>query len=262
MPDYAILGATGQIGSSILSLLKASPSTPRINLLVRSKSKLASISPDYISDPNISIYESTISDTTTLSKCLAGTKAAFLAVAVTDNIPGCSIALDTAHAVVDALKMLKDADENFTPPRLIVLSSASVDPKFWTEVPAFIHSVLYASNSNIYMDLERAEKFLRSQSDWIDATFVMPGGIMHGPQTGHELSTKQQQTFVTFLDVAAAMVEVAEAGKGKWVGQNVSLVLKNGQRARTAWWAPAVLPVVLGKGLVIHFAPWMYNWLP
>ena len=102
---YAILGATGQTGSSILSLLSASP-TSQINLLVRSKEKLASISPSYLTNPNITIYESTISDIPTLAKCLSGIKAAFLTVAVQANIPGCSIATDTAHAVVAALNGL------------------------------------------------------------------------------------------------------------------------------------------------------------
>lgn len=258
---YAILGATGQTGSSILSLLSASP-TSQINLLVRSKEKLASISPSYLTNPNITIYESTISDIPTLAKCLSGIKAAFLTVAVQANIPGCSIATDTAHAVVAALKSLKEADVNFVPPRLVMLSSASVDMKFWKDTPSFVHSVLYACNSNIYKDLERAERYLRSESSWIKCTFMMPGGIIPHERAGHELSTEKQQTFVTFMDVAAAMIEVADDEEGKWDGENVSLVLKRGQVAKAVWWAPLVLPVVLGKGLIIHFLPWMYNWLP
>lgn len=257
MSKYAILGATGNTGSCILSLLSASPST-KINLLVRSKSKLASISPSSISNPNVSIYESTISDISTLAKCLSGTKAAFLTVAVVDNVPGCSIATDTAHAVIEALKMLKEADVTFTPPKLVVLSSSSVDEKFWKDTPAIVHNVLYAANSNIYDDLLRAERYLRSQSDWVQCTFMMPGGIVQDVQKGHELSTQRHQTFVSFLDVAAAMIELADGDAGKWEGENVSLVLKGGRKATFRWW----VPVVLAKGLLIHFVPWMYNWLP
>lgn len=257
MSKYAILGATGQTGSSVLSLLCASPSN-QINLLVRSKQKLASISLSYVSNPNITIYESTISDIPTLSKCLSGTKAAFLTVATQDNMPGCSIATDTAHAVIAALKVLKESDATFTPPRLVMLSSASMDDRFWTDTPAFVHSMLYAANFNIYEDLRRAETYLRSQGDWIKCAFMMPGGIVHDVQKGHELSTRRQQTFVSFLDLGAAMVELADDEEGRWNGENVSVVLSDGQKARIWWWAP----VVLGKGLVIYFVPGLYKWLP
>jgi hypothetical protein len=54
------------------------------------------------------------------------------------------------------------------------------------------------------------------------------------------------------------MIEVADFEGDSWDGQNVSLVLKGEQRARFEWWAPAVL----AKGLVVHYAPWMYAWLP
>ncbi|KAH7412327.1 hypothetical protein DE146DRAFT_674621 [Phaeosphaeria sp. MPI-PUGE-AT-0046c] len=220
MSKYAILGATGSTGSSILSVLSASPSA-QINLLVRSKSKLASISPSSLSNSNISIYESTISDISTLANCLSGTKAVFLTVAVSNNISGCSIATDTTHAVIAELMMLKEGDN------------------FWKNTPNFVHNVLYAANSNIYSDRERAERYLRSQRDWVKCTFMMPGGIV------------QDQTFVSFPDVAAAMIELADDEDGEWEGDNVSLVLRDGQKARFGWW----VLVVLAKGLVIHFAP-------
>jgi hypothetical protein len=181
----------------------------------------------------------------------------FLTVAVVDNVPGTTIAQDTAHAVVDALNILKKRDPHFKPPHLVVLSSASLDDKFWTTTPAFVHHLLYAAMCNVYNDLKAAEAYLRAQDDWLACTFVMPGGISHDVQRGHELSTSEQQTFVSFLDVAAAMIEVADAG-GRWDRENVSLVLSGRQKAKVEWWAP----VVLGKGLLMGVWPWMYKWLP
>ncbi|KAF2832488.1 NAD(P)-binding protein [Ophiobolus disseminans] len=256
MSPYAILGATGSTGSSILRLLSATPEN-RINVLVRSKSKLKKVAPSSVDNSNIEVFEGSISDIDTLSRCIAGTRAVFLTVAVVDNQPGCTIAQDTAHVVVDALNLLKKGDQTFKPPRLIVLSSSSVDDKFWDDTPAIVHNTIWNCMSNIYTDLAKAEKYLRAQEDWLSCTFVMPGGITKDVQRGHELCTTRQQTFVSFLDVAAAMIEVADEEGDRWDGQNVSLVLKGGQKAKMEWWAP----VVLGKGLILHFFPWMYAYV-
>jgi uncharacterized protein YbjT (DUF2867 family) len=142
MSRYAILGATGRTGSSILKLLKASP-TAKIKVLVRSKAKLEKVVPESTSNPNISIFESSISEISTLSQCLTNTKAVFLTVAVVGNVPETTIAQETAHAVVQALTRLKEKNVTFKPPRLIVLSSASIDNKVWTTTPAIVHNILH-----------------------------------------------------------------------------------------------------------------------
>ncbi len=252
MSAYAILGATGQVGSSILQLLSSSPKT-HINVLVRSRSKLNTSFPHLSTNPQIRVFEGSISDAPTLSQCLANTKVAFLAVATTDNKPGVSISLDTAHAVVSALQGLRHEDPGFKPPRLIVLSSASLDAKFWRGVPEFVHKVMYAANFYIYEDLARAEEYLREQGDWLDVVFVMPGGLTHDVQRGHKLSTEKQQTFISFLDLAGGMIEVGDAEGGRREGGHVSVVLREGRWARFEWWAP----VVLAKGLLCYLFPWL-----
>ncbi|KAJ4991593.1 hypothetical protein SVAN01_02974 [Stagonosporopsis vannaccii] len=256
MSAYAILGATGQVGGSILELL-GSYSENNINVLVRSRTKLETSYPSLSSKPNIRVFEGNISDIAILSQCLKGTHAVFLTVAVTENIPGVSISVDTAHAVISALESLKAQNPHFKPPRLVVLSSASVDDRFWRNVPAFVHNVMYAANAYIYDDLRRAETYLRQYEDCLDMTFVMPGGLTHDVQQGHELSSESQQTFIGFLDLAAGMIEAAD-GDVKWEGKHVSVVLKGGKRARIEWWAP----VVLSKGLLCYLCPWLYRWLP
>jgi putative NADH-flavin reductase len=257
MSTYAILGATGSTGTAILQLLSASPHN-HINLLVRSQSKLANLSPSALSNPNIHIFESSISDIPTLTHCLTNTSAVFLAVAVNANVPGCSIAQDTAHAVISALSILKKDDAHFKPPRLIVLSAAPLEPALWPNPSTWQRKLLYCALSNLYADLELAHAYLRSQDSWVSSTFVMPGGIVHDVQAGHEVvADRHQEGFVSYLDVAAAMIEVADHEGGRWEGRNVSLVLKNGRKARVEWWAPWIL----GKGLVLHYFPWVYGWL-
>ncbi|CAO2650097.1 Nn.00g013890.m01.CDS01 [Neocucurbitaria sp. VM-36] len=257
MSAYAILGATGNTGLSLLQLLGASPNNT-IHVLVRSRAKLENLYPSLSSNSNIKVFESSISDTDTLSNCLANTKAVFLTVAVTENIPGCTISQDTAHAIVSALQKLKAEEQAFKPPRLIILSSASCDDKFWIGVPSLVHSFMWAANANIYTDLVKAEAYLREQEDWLSSTFVMPGGLTHDVQKGHELSTREQQTFISFLDLAAGMIEVADAESGKWDMAHVSVVLKGGQKGRFEWRAPPVLM----KGFLCYWFPWLYRYLP
>lgn len=256
MSTYAILGATGQVGGSILSLLGSS-SENSIKVLVRSRAKLEKAHPTLSSSSKIHIFEGDISDIPTLKNCITNTHAVFLTVAVTENCPGTSISLDTARAVIDALQSLRDKDPTFRPPRLVILSSASLDNKFWRGVPAFVHNLMYAANSHIYDDLARAEAFLRKYEDWLDMTFVMPGGLAHDVQRGHALSGEKQQTFISFLDLAAGMIEVA-GGDGEWHGKHVSVTLRNGQKARIEWSAP---PLLL-KGLLCYYFPFLYAWLP
>lgn len=256
MSAYAILGATGQVGGSILQVLGENPEN-RINVLVRSRSKLEHSYPPIVSNPNIHVFEGSISDTPTLASCLKVARAAFLCVAVTENKPGVTISVDTAHAVIKALQSLQSRDRAFKPPRLVILSSASLDDKFWRTVPSFVHNLMYAANSHIYDDLARAETYLRQHEDWLDMTFVMPGGLSHDVRQGHELSSERQQTFISFLDLAAGMVEVANADE-RWEGKHVSVLLKEGRKAKIEWWAP----VLLGKGLLCYVFTWLYAWLP
>jgi putative NADH-flavin reductase len=260
MSTYAILGATGSTGQSLLTLLSASPNNNNtINLLVRSRSKLQNLSPDALTNPSIKVFEGSISDIPTLTSCLANTTAVFLAVASNSNIPGCTIARDTARSVIAALENLKLQNTGtWKAPRLIVLSAAAIEPAFWPNPACIQRKLLYLALSNLYADLEKARAFLRSQDSWVSSTFVMPGGIVQDVQAGHELvSDQHQEGWISYLDVAAAMIEVADHEGGRWEGRNVSLVLKIGRKARVEWWAPWIL----GKGLVLHYFPWVYGWL-
>ena len=141
---------------------------------------------------------------------------------------------------------MKAEDDAFKPPRLLALSSASCDDKLWT------------ANANIYTDLVKAEAYLREHEDWLSTTFVMPGGLTHDVQKGHGLSTEKQQTFISFLDLAATMIEVADAESEKWHMAHVSVVFTGGQKERFEWKAP---PILL-RGLLCYWFPWLYKYLP
>ncbi|KAK5081503.1 hypothetical protein LTR05_007634 [Lithohypha guttulata] len=260
MSSYAILGATGNVGSSLLQLLSKN-STNEIHVFVRSRSKLFNLLPAVKDQSNVIVYEGQIQDVDLIAKCIHNTKAVFQATALSENVPGCSIATDTIKVVVEALRILRSQDDKEKLPKLVVLSSASVTDKFWKGVPRFVHRTIYNANCYIYDDLREAEKYLRDQQDWIAATFMKPGGLVSDVERGHELSLDECHTFMSFLDLAAAMIEVADTGDDRWDMKDVSLVPQT-VGARFEYMAP----YVLGKGLVACFFPQLYMslraWIP
>ena len=128
------------------------------------------------------------------------------------------------------------------------------------EVPKIGQTVMKMAASHIYDDLRKAETFLRSH-DWIKQVYIKPGGLVHDKQRGHALSTKRQQTFLSFLDLAAGMVEVADADGDRWDMKNVS-VIPASPGTRIEW----RIPLFLFRGLMWHFFPFLYpslsGWLP
>lgn len=229
MPSYAVLGATGQTGNAVLSVLLQSDKN-HINAYCRSKSKLLSQFPEHATDDRLQIFEGSLSDTQLLANCCRGVRAVFLTVAVKGNEPGCRIAQDTAGRVIAAMERLRSETPSCSDkaelPRLIVLSSASTSAHLCRNMPRLAHALLYRANWNIYTDLEAAEALLRSQSSWLDTVYIKPGALSHDVQGGHVLSTEQQASPVSFLDVAAGMVECADEGEGRWTGREVSVLPK------------------------------------
>lgn len=254
MPSYAVLGATGNTGSSLIRVLMQSPEK-QINAYCRSRTKLLRLCPEAGAYDNIHIWEGPLAEPRDLVDCLRGTQAAFLAVAQSDNVPGCTIAYDTARIVVAALRILQK--EKVALPKLIVLSSASLEPKFTDDVPQWVHTMLYYAASHVYKDLEKAEALLRDEQSWIpNTTWIKPGGLSHDKQQGHVLSKNTAKTPLSFLDLAAGMIEVADDMSGDYAMRNVA-VNPTAKHVAFPWDAP----VALFRGLLFHFLPWTYRFL-
>ncbi|KAK3684470.1 hypothetical protein LTR37_020247 [Vermiconidia calcicola] len=259
MATYAVLGSTGQVGGSIIEVL-LHDSEKRIHACARSKQKLLSMRPTLSSSPNVAIFEGTLRDTDTLTDCITGTNAVFLAAAASDNIPGCTVAQEQARAVIEALKNLRKRDPQARLPQLVVLSSSSLEPHLVENIPPIGRWVLHTAASHVYADLRLAEQFLRSH-DWVKMVFVKPGGLSHDKPRGHVFSTERQQTFLSFLDLAAGMVELADSADDRWDMKNVSV---NPASPGTAVeWR---IPYFALKGITWHFLPFLYPhlspWLP
>ena len=267
MPTYAILGATGQVGSSILdALLETStkafpPDEIRINTFVRSKQKLLSMRPALASHPNSTIYEGQLTNTALLASCIHNTRAVFLCAAANDNVPYCSVAQESAHAVLSALEHNRTEHLNDTtpPPKLIILSSASLEPHLMADLPTLFTPVMKRAASWVYADLRLAETYLRSHAPaGCELIFIKPGGLVHDKPVGHQLSTTRQQTFLSFADLGAGMVEAADSPAGKWAEAkgNVSVVPAR-EGTRIEWYVPWYLV----KGCLYHYFPGAYPYL-
>ncbi|KAL8656426.1 MAG: hypothetical protein Q9210_000285 [Variospora velana] len=251
MPIYAVLGATGATGSNILKLLTKNPSNI-INVYVRSKPKLLAQAPDIASNKQVRIFTGNLTDTSLIASCLRDTDAVFSTVASNDNMPGTHIAQDTAHSVVVALMEIRMTEPDAKIPTIVWLSSASVNPHFYDQAPAFVHWLLATSFSYVYTDLAHAEKYLKLHQRWLKVVLIQPGGLVEDKQHGHALSLEKEKTFLSYADLAAGMIEVAERGGYDW--QAVAVVPTTNDTA-IEWRVPGRML----KGLTFHFAPWMYS---
>ena len=250
MPTYAILGASGFTGRSILTLLLKDPEN-RINVYVRSKSKLLSLFPGLEENKSVRIFHGRLDDIPLLASCISpDVNTVFCVLGLNENLPGIRIAQDGAQAIVAALCYPNPEGRAKKPPRIIFLSSASINPRIAAKEPPFILGFIKRALSYAYEDLALAEAYLRLHESWLNVTFVTPGGLVEDEQKGHVLSLDHSQTFLSYPDLAAAMIEIAESGGYEWMGVGV---LPKGKNVKIEWKAPAQM----ARGLVWHYLPWI-----
>ncbi|MCJ1298539.1 hypothetical protein MMC08_001329 [Hypocenomyce scalaris] len=224
MPSYAILNGTGKTGRCLLSILLESPQNT-INVYVRSRSRLLALFPELPDNKKVTIFSGAIDDIALVSSCVSGVDAVFAVVATNENIPGNRIAQDQAQS------------------RRRVLPPA--DPRSPDKTRA--HPCPDHAFSNLYADLEHAERYLRLHHSWLNVVFVQPGGLVEDERKGHELSLERQKEFFSNPDLAAGMIELAHDGKYDWKGVSV---IPTG-KSKVEWW----LPWYLVKGLLFHYVP-------
>ena len=283
MATYAILGATGNCGTALIENLLRTEDA-KVNAYCRNKDKLIQKVPqvdnsDNDNDKRVRIYEGSIYDIDLLADCIRGTRAVFHVVATNDNIPGCHVSLDTARSLVSALGKLKtrprktttkykktadddgddeEEEEATEIPKVVLLSSATIDDHLSRHMPWWFRPILRTSASHVYADLRRAEALLRAEHDWVRTIFVKPGGLSVDKQRGHALNLDHDESFVSYLDLAAGMIEAADAPGGRFDGRNVCVVNRNGGGARF----PPGTPVCILAGLARHFFPFLHAYLP
>jgi len=258
MPTYAVLGATGQIGSSIYTILARDPSNI-IHVYVRSEKRLASIVPDALMNPNVKIFEGQVDDVAKLAACLAHpVTAVFSCLAASKSVPGTNIALDTAHSTIAALISLRLNNHSVKLPKVLVISSSSVNEHLSRNISPLIHNLVLRCFSYVYDDLRRAEAYYRLHHQWMTVIFVQPSGLSHDVEAGFRLTTDAAfLDFISFLDLAAGFVQIAKDSEGDagkiydWKGVAVLPIGKGAKNGAPPW---AVL-----TGLLYHYFPMTYT---
>lgn len=268
MPTYAVLGATGNTGTALIQIILRSPDN-QVHAFCRDKAKLSRLLPEAVTNPHLHIYEGTIDNIPVLASCIRATRAIFLVTSTNDNVPGFRVGQDLAANVLVALREnLKHqplitettttaATATATTPKLILLSSATIDPLLSRNTPYLLHRILLWSASNVYHDLRQTEALLRAEEDWVKTVFIKPGALSVDIQRGHALSLTDESSPLSYLDLAAAMLEAADDEGGGYDLRNVGVVNVAGRAKFPRGTALCIL-----TGLVRHFFPSLHAWLP
>lgn len=256
MATYAVFGATGNCGSSLIEVLLPMKDTT-IHAYCRNEAKLKSMFPEAVETGRIKIFEGQIDNVDVFKQCVRGSRAVMLAVTMNDNIPRVRVAQDTARTLLAALKQIRAEEPTAKMPKITVLSSASLEPWMCTNLAGPMHWIVTHANSNVYADLRVQESLLRAEESWLTSIFVKPGGLVKDTRRGHKLNLKEQETFVSYLDLAAAMVEATDDPESRYDMQDVS-VNNIGGSAKF----PKKLPLLAFFGILRHYFPWLHPYLP
>jgi putative NADH-flavin reductase len=254
MPTFAILGATGLTGQQLVTALLQTPEN-KLNLYVRSQSKLRKLFPGITENKQVQIFEGSMNGIELVSACLDSTKAVFSVLASNDSRPGMTIARDAASTILSALRDLKDRNANAKLPRVVVLSSASMNPLLYVNEPWPVHVVVFNAFWHLYYDLGEAIKLYMKEVEHgslgLDVRFVEPGALMPGEVSGKvSLARDKASDVVTYGDLAEAMVKVGEDERLEL--RRIGVVV-DGKKLGLP---PGIALTVL-DGLAWSFAPWL-----
>jgi len=259
MATYAVLGSTGNCGSALIQNLLQSPHN-KIHAYCRNQAKLHRLLPEVVDNKRVQVFQGSMHDVELMAHCVRDTKAVFLVLTTNDNIPGCRLSQDSATVVIQALQKIKAAsDPGLKLPKLVLLSSASLDDHLARDMPRWLRPLMLAAASHVYQDLRLTEDFLRSHADWVSSIFIKPAGLSPDISRGHRLTLDEEESFVSYLDLAAGMIEAAADEEGRYDGRNVSVV--NRTRGVGAKF-PSGTPMTVLLGLLRHFFPWLHPYLP
>ena len=261
MPTYAILGATGSTGQCLLNPLINAPNNNnnKVNAYVRSRAKLEKLSPKLASHDDVHIFSGALTDIPLLADCINGTDAVFIVLGSNVSQPGMRVVEDGAHSVVAALCHIRAQDAKAKIPKILILTSASINPYLNKDIPAFMQKFLHTALTYAYEDLEHAEAFLRLHKSWLSVTFIQPGGLAKDVQKGHRLSTESTQGFISYPDLAAGMIEAAETEGEQYSWKGVAVV-PTAKDVKFNWDAPKNII----RGLFALYLPsayWAVRWM-
>lgn len=259
MVAYAVLGSTGNCGTALIENLLQSPQN-QVHAYCRNRVKLQRLLPQVVDNKQVQIFQGSIHDVELMADCVRDTKAVFLVVTTNDNIPGCRVSQDSAHSVIQALRKIKaESGPGLKLPKLVLLSSATIDDHLARDMPSWFRPIMLAAASHVYADLRLTERLLRAEADWVSTIFIKPAGLSPDISRGHRLTLDEEESFISYLDLSAGMIEAAGDDEGRYDGRNVCVVnQKRGVGAKF----PKGTPMCILMGLLRHFFPWAHPYLP
>ncbi|KAI0469978.1 putative NAD-dependent epimerase/dehydratase [Xylariaceae sp. FL0804] len=260
MSTFAVMGSTGNCGSALVENLLRQSAHNRIKAYCRNPDKLYARVPLARDNKQVEVFAGDIGDIDLVRDCVRDARAVFLLVTSNDNLPGCRLGQDSAATVVRALQDLKaEADPGLRLPKLVLLSSATIDDHLARHMPGWFRPVMLNAASYIYDDLRRTEVLLRSHDDWLSTIFIKPGGLSVDVGRGHRLTLDDHESFISYYDLSAGMIEAAMDEEHRYDGRNVGVLnAKSGVGAKF----PPGTPFCILVGLVRHYAPWLHPYLP
>jgi putative NADH-flavin reductase len=240
MPSYALLGATGATGSSVLRhlLYSSSSSDLTVNVLVRSKSKLLAAFPGLdrrsarAPTPTIRIFEGDSTNPDVLCAVLQDASLVFMCVAQNGSPMGTTLVQNTAAALIEARRRQAQPRGELT---VIQLRSASLNPVLAVQVPRFVHRIVCFCLAAGYEDLRRAcvlyeaaateallQYVLVDPPTLHDAMGTQTTGYRLIDTTDMEDKERQKQAIcLSYADLGVAMCEIASRAnklRGQAVG--------------------------------------------
>lgn len=255
--QYALLGATGNTGRLILQkLLDTSNPSTKFNIYVRSRSKLESLVPAVALDGRATIFEGSLQDPALIRNCLSGATKIIATVGENENIPGTTILCDCAQAIIDALSALRanrasSPGKKWTPPRLLLLSSATWNAQLTANRPALLHWMICNAFARPYSDLVQAQEMLLRVPELVDLLLVQPNALVKEPATGCVISTVFAYTAVSYEDLAEGFVQLAVSPE---YAKMTAVGVSSARAANPLLYVPFVFGKVI-RGLLFQFVP-------
>lgn len=252
---FVLLGATGNTGQLILrNLLQTATAEDQFSMYVRSHAKLESLFPSISQDKRVTIFEGSIKDQILMRNCLSGADTIIVTLGENENIPQVSILSDCAQAILTALSSLQaktPVPSAWTPPRLLLLSSATWNPRFAADRPALLHWMIRNAFARPYADLVRAQEMLGSDPNLVTLLLVQPNALVKEPATGCVLSTEFAWMAVSYEDLAEGFVRLVTLPE---YSNTVAIGVSSARAQNVLLYVPFVIGKVF-RGLLFQFMP-------
>lgn len=205
----AIFGATGGTGSATLRSLLSKDAKPfHLRLFVRSKAKLYRLFPELEKSANVEVWEGQLDEVAAITECLRGADIVICTLGENQNIPGLSVLQTGSKSIVSALDFLSQ-EESFTKPRLLLLSSTTLERRFAAHQPKALLWIVERAFCYPYDDVRGATTNFKAVPQLLSLLVVHPPAIVEDEPTGHQISTEKVRPIVSYADLGSAFAELA-----------------------------------------------------